>query len=445
MTTRAAGKPSVAELLAVAAVTGEPLVQPRCGVGGHAEMLALLTGLQDQADPGILTVTIDSHTRLLQFASVDRALAADPASLNGYPLVTHGPDRGRELDEAVRAPIQVRHGSPDPRPLFAASAAAGFTSFEGGGISYNVPYAKDVPITDSLRHWQEVDRQAGELTAAGVTVDRELFGTLTAVLMPPSVCLAVTLIEAALAVAEGVRCVSIAYPQGGHPWQDLAALRAIETLAARYLGPHAGTVHPVLHQFMGVFPADRQRARELISYGGVIAALGRVRKVVTKSPAEASGIPTLAENADGIRLTRHGIALAPQFGIDEAAVAAEQEAIEREVRDLVDPILERPDVIRAVGEAFEAGTLDVPFGASRFVRSAVMPCRDASGAIRFADPGGLPFSAASRRRNDELVAARGSGPRTAGTLLRDVNYFADGLADPALFLPSAEPTLDGAR
>ena len=150
-----------------------------------------------------------------------------------------------------------------------------------------------------MRAWQEVDRVAGEATAAGLIVDRELFGTLTAVLMPPAICLAVTLIEAVLAAAEGVRCISIAYPQGGHPWQDLAALRAIPRLAARYLTPYSGVrVHTVLHQFMGVFPTDWSRAIDLITYGALLASLGNVDKVVTKSPAEARGIPTLAENAE---------------------------------------------------------------------------------------------------------------------------------------------------
>jgi glutamate mutase epsilon subunit len=29
--------------------------------------------------------------------------------------------------------------------------ASGFTSYEGGGISYNIPYAKKVPLERSIR------------------------------------------------------------------------------------------------------------------------------------------------------------------------------------------------------------------------------------------------------------------------------------------------------
>lgn len=442
---RALAKPLTADLLERAAHTGLPLVQPRCGVGDHQAMRELLVGLEQVAAPDLLTVTIDSHTRLLQFDSVRRTLRTNPANLNGYPLVTHGWQKGRDLNEAVAAPIQVRHGSPDARLLFRSSLAAGYTSFEGGGIGYNVPYAKDVPIVDSLRSWQEVDRLAGEATAAGITIDRELFGTLTAVLMPPSICLAVTVLESILAVAEGVRCLSIAYPQGGHPWQDLAALRAIPRLAARYLdtGPAGVRVHPVLHQFMGLFPADRTRAAQLITYGGMIAGLGNVHKVVTKTPVEAKGIPTMAENVEGIRMTRLGIGQKDLLPIDEEAVAVELEAIEREVHELVDPLLDGLDLVGSIGAAFDEGRLDVPFAASRYVRSAVMPCRDAEGAIRFADIGDLPFSATTRSRNDRMIRAD-AGQDTIQRMLSDISYFSEAAAPDALrWLPPTGTT--GAR
>ncbi|MFE9426695.1 methylaspartate mutase [Kitasatospora sp. NPDC006697] len=439
------GKPTVAELLARAEESGQPLVQPRCGVGDHAAMRELLLALEAGAQPEVLTVTIDSHTRLLQFDSVRRALAADPGRLNGYPLITQGWERGRELNESVRAPLQVRHGSPDGRQLFDTAVASGYTSYEGGGIGYNVPYSKDVPITESLRTWQQVDRMAGEVTAAGLTIDRELFGTLTAVLMPPSITIATTLLEAVLAAEQGVRCISVSYPQGGHLWQDLAALRAIPRLAARYLdtsdGPSGVRVHTVLHQFMGVFPREPDRAAELIVYGGLTAALGGVAKVVSKSPAEARGIPTAAENSEGMRLVRSGFAHAAGFPVDEERVEAEAELIEREVRELVEPLSGGSDLVAAIGAAFEDGRLDVPFAASRFARAEVMPCRDGEGAIRFAGFGGLPFSAATRAANDAFLDTRTGAGRTLDGIVGDINYMAEP-REPRLldrFRPTSQP------
>lgn len=420
---RSLAKPTAAALLERAAAAGRTLVQPRCGVGGHEAMRGLLTGLESEAAPDLLTITVDSHTRLLRLRAAAHALRNDPGQLNGYPLVTHGWRRGRELNESVRAPLQVRHGSPDPRLLFGTSIAAGVTSFEGGGIGYNVPYAKDVPIAASLRAWQRTDRIAGEITAAGVAVDREFFGSLTGVLVPPAIALAVALLEAVLAAAEGVRCLLIAYPQGGHPWQDLAALRAIRRLAGRYVSELP--VYPVLHEFMGVFPADRARALCLISYGGLIAEAGGATKVVTKSPAEATGIPGLQANADGIKATRAGMGLAASWdAIEEDAVAEEADVIERQVHELVDPLLDGSRLADSISRAFDDGRLDVPFAASRFARSAVVPCRDADGGIRFAEFGNLPFSAHVRRLNDARLRGRTVGSSFAKQLVSDISYFA---------------------
>jgi methylaspartate mutase epsilon subunit len=420
---RQLGKPTVAEVLGRADAQRRVLVQPRCGVGDHEQMRRLLRELEQGARPEILTITIDSHTRLKKWDAALRVLNTDPGQLNGYPLVTHGWQRGRELNESVRAPLQIRHGSPDPGVLFDTSLACGITAFEGGGIGYNLPYCKTVPIADSLAAWREVDRTCGRLAAEGVIVDRELFGTLTAVLMPPSISLAMTLLEAISAAQDRVGCLSIAYPQSGHVWQDVAALRCVRRLSGKYLPP--GTVvFPVLHQFMGVFPWDRQEARSLVAYGGLIARMGGAVKVITKTADEAYGIPTTEANLDGMLTAR--LMHQPFFDfipVDEAAVSEEMEAIEREVADLIEPLLSERDLHPAIVRAFAAGRLDIPFAASRYTRSAVIPVRDSSGAIRFLDHGELPFQRATLARNEELVRARRDGAPTIDDVVAGIYHF----------------------
>ncbi|MFF9086517.1 methylaspartate mutase [Streptomyces sp. NPDC014991] len=423
----ALGKPTAAEVLQRCRAAGRVAIQPRCGVGGHAEMTQLLRTLEAEAHPDILTLTIDSHTRLKRFEEALRSLNLHPDDLNGYPLVAHGWRRGRELNESVAAPLEIRHGSPDARRLFDVSVASGITSFEGGGISYNLPYSKAVPLTESLGAWQDVDRRCGELADLGVIVDRELFGTLTAVLVPPSISLAVSVVEAVLAARAGVRCISVAYPQGGHLAQDIAALRCIPVLAERYL-PAGVDVHAVLHEFMGVFPRQRDNAEDLILYGALVARLGGASKLITKTYQEAYGIPDTRANVEGLRLAdRANSPLLDFLRVDEARVAEEMEWILTEVGDLVDPLVERADLIEAAAEAFERGALDIPFSASRYARSDVIPRRDAEGAIRYLSAGSLPFSAAGRRRNEELLAARPGTEAALGSLMAgltgDINYF----------------------
>ncbi|GIG90340.1 methylaspartate mutase [Plantactinospora endophytica] len=419
---------TVPDVLRAADRSGVPAIQPRCGVGGHAEMLALLRELALSA-PSVLSVTIDSYTRLRQFDVAARVLAEEPARLNGYPLVAHGWQRGRELADAVPVPLEVRHGSPDGRDLFATALAAGITSFEGGGIGYNLPYCKDVPLDVSLRSWQQVDAACGALADAGVLVDRELFGTLTAVLVPPSISLAVTLLEAVAAAREGVRCISISYPQGGEIHQDVAALRAVRTLAARYLDPRV-EVFPVLHQFMGAFPADPAWASGLILHGALTARLGGASKVVNKTEQEARGLPDADANGKGIRLTAVGASSMFDFvELDADRVAEELHWIEEEVAELVEPVLAEEDLLAAIGAAFRTGRLDVPFSASVHARNQVIPRRDPGGAIRYADHSALPFSGATRRRHAALLAGSAPAPRPGPgeitAVIRDISYFAD--------------------
>ncbi|MFJ1702455.1 methylaspartate mutase [Kitasatospora sp. NPDC088346] len=418
------GKPLAVDVLRAADLAGRPLVQPRCGVGGHQQMATLLRTLEP-AGPGLLTLTIDSYTRLKQFATARRLLRENPGDLNGYPLVAHGWQRGRELNETVAVPLEVRHGSPDARDLFAVTVASGISSFEGGGITYNLPYSKDVPLEHSLRAWQQVDAACGRLADQGVVMDRELFGTLTAVLVPPSTSLALTLLEAVLAARAGVRCLSIAYPQGGEAHQDIAALRSVRTLARRYL-PDTVEVFPVLHQFMGVFPHSERAADELILYGGLVARLGRATKVINKTNQEAHGIPDAAANAHGIRTTSLALSGLLDFvRLDEERIAEEEHWIRREVEELVEPVLQdgTDDLAGAVARAFAAGRLDIPFSASRHARSEVIPGRDPSGAVRYLHHAGLPFSAPTRHFQERRLGARADRDRIIERVTADINYF----------------------
>ncbi|MFE0351486.1 methylaspartate mutase [Streptomyces griseoluteus] len=423
---RTRGTPTARDVLARSVKDAVVAVQPRCGVGGHTEMLGLMRSLDAGAQPDVLTITIDSHTRLNRFEHAARLARTDPGALNGYPLVAHGWRRGRELVESVSAPVEIRHGSPDPRRLFEVAMAAGATSFEGGGISYNLPYCKDVPLAHSLACWREVDAMAGDLRRAGLTVDRELFGTLTGVLTPPSISLAIGVIEAALTAAEGVGCLSLSYPQGGHLAQDVAALRAIPELARRYL-PADVEVYPVLHEFMGVFPTRRSHAEQLIFYGALTARLGGAAKLVTKTHQEALGIPDAQANIDGMRLA--AVANSPLLDfvtVDTERVEEELDWLLAEVDDLVAPVLGAADPARAAVAAFADGTLDIPFSASRYARGDVLPCRDTSGAIRYAVPGALPLSrAAVLRHRDGLGLADGLHSRRTliQRVTRDINHF----------------------
>ena len=129
---------------------GETLIQPRAGVALLKEHIELLTYLQDKGEADLLPTTIDSYTRQNRYEEgengIKESIKAGRSMLNGFPAVNHGVGACRQVIESLHTPVQVRHGTPDARLLTEITYAGGFTSYEGGGISYNLPYCKNVPM-----------------------------------------------------------------------------------------------------------------------------------------------------------------------------------------------------------------------------------------------------------------------------------------------------------
>ena len=93
-------------------------------------------------------------------------------------------------------------------------------------------------------------------------------------------------------------------------------------------------------------------------------------------------------------MTRTAIYLARHIRLDSMPEFREEvDLIKREVRPVVDKVLEMGDGDAAVGtvRACEAGVLDIPWSPNRWVKSRVMPARDADGCLRIFDPGLMPF------------------------------------------------------
>lgn len=219
-----------------------------------------------------------------------------------------------------------------------------------------------------------------------------------------------------------MRCLSPAYPQGGEAHQDVASLRALGAMTRRYVGPDV-EVFPVLHEFMGAFPKGAVFADALILQGGLVARLGGATKVINKTNQEAFGLPDADTNMRGIMMAAIGASDLFEFAaINADRVAEEQYWIEREVIELVEPILGFEDLAGEISSAFAGGRLDIPFSASVHAHSSIVPRRDATGAIRYAEIGNLPFSAATISHNAKRLASV-----TGGSLIEavtdDIYYF----------------------
>lgn len=385
--------------LAEADAEGRTLLQPRAGVALIREHEALLNGLSPYCD--VLPTTIDAYTRHNRYAEaqegIDRSRAAGTSLLNGFPAVNHGVDGCRRLVDALSKPVQVRHGTPDARLLAEITLAAGFSSFEGGGISYNIPYAKHVPLERSIRHWQYCDRLVGRFEEAGIRINREPFGPLTGTLVPPFVSHVVAIVEGLLALEQGVRCLTLGYGQAGNLAQDIAALRSLRRLANHYFLNAGFTDYKlttVFHQWMGGFPEDEAQATAVICLGALVARQARATKIIVKTPHEAAGVPTLEANQAGLKATRQMVnMISDQNRVDSPDIQTEIDVIEAEVHAVMREILRlgRGDVARGIVLAFASGVMDVPFAPARANLGKLTPVRDNFGAIRLFDAGHVPL------------------------------------------------------
>lgn len=387
--------------LARAEAEGQTLLQPRAGVALIREQSQLLNDLSPFCD--LLPTTIDAYTRHNRYGEaqtgIDKSRAAGTSLLNGFPAVNHGVSGCRELVDSVSKPIQVRHGTPDARLLAEITLAAGFSSFEGGGISYNIPYAKKVPLARSIRHWQYCDRLIGLYEQEGIRINREPFGPLTGTLVPPFVSHVVAIVEGLLALEQGVKCITLGYGQAGNLVQDIAALRSLRKLAHHYF-QNAGfedyQLSTVFHQWMGGFPEDEARATAVICLGAMAAKYARATKIIVKTPHEASGIPTMEANRAGLQATRQMVNMvSDQNRMDGPDIAQEVEIIEAEVHAVMRRILRlgQGDIARGAVLAFEAGVVDVPFAPAAANAGRMTPVRDNFGAIRVFDRGDIPLPA----------------------------------------------------
>ncbi|MFJ3901607.1 FAD/NAD(P)-binding protein [Streptomyces sp. NPDC090025] len=388
-----------------AAAAGELVVQPRMGMVSPEEMAAGVAAVAALPERTVATLTIDSYTRVGDHAAATAALRTG-RPLNGFPIVSHGPRIAARTAAAAgrRTPVQVRHGSADPMAIFRTMVAAGLTASEGGPVSYCLPYGR-TPLAESVAAWRDsVQFLTEESRAHGRRAHLESFGgCLLGQLCPPSMLVAVSVLECLFFVQNGARSVSLSYAQQTHAAQDVGALAALRILADELLPPTVDR-HIVLYTYMGVYPRTVPGARLLLRRSAELAVHGGAQRLIVKTEVEAHRIPTVAENltalsvaADAARGARARPRPVPGAGPGGPA-GGDTEEILAEARALVTAVLALADDLGlALLKAFDRGLLDVPFclhpDNRGDVRSTVAP----DGRLQWTDLGSLPLLTTSRR------------------------------------------------
>ncbi|MCE6995125.1 methylaspartate mutase [Saccharothrix sp. S26] len=389
-----------ATFVRAAHAAGHLVVQPRMGFSDPALMRAGLVATRRAHATTVGTVTLDSYTRVGDYAAV-LAAAAEGTPLNGYPIVTTDDATTRHvLSDSARHgfPVQVRHGSPLPGDIVDALVALGLDATEGGPVSYCLPYSR-VPLRESVTAWS---RSVEAFAAAPGEPHLESFGgCMLGQLCPPSLLIALTILEGLFFRRRGIASLSLSFTQQTSAEQDAEALHALRRIAADLL--HDVDHHIVVYAYMGVHPRTEAGSLALLADAARLAVRGGAARLIVKTPAEAHRIPTIAENVSSLE---HAAAVARTVGPEEPAV--EDSGVEAEARTLIAAVLDlHEDVGEALVRAFSAGVLDVPYCLHADNAGRSRAHVDGSGRLRWSAVGSMPIA-----RSDQDLR-----PVTSGALL----------------------------
>lgn len=394
-------------------------MQPRMGFGGAAAMRAGLIAVKGAAATTVGTLTLDSYTRLGDLESAGRALR-EGNPLNGYPLLSHSLETTREVvDGLVGAdfPIQVRHGSPRPLAIFRGMIRGGFHATEGGPVSYCLPYGR-TPLAESVREWSVACEELAATADAGFEPHLETFGgCLMGQLCPPSMLVAVSVLEALFFRSRGLRSISVSYAQQTNADQDAEAVRALRRLCAELL-PDVDW-HVVLYAYMGVYPGTPDGARGLLADAALLAVRTGSERLIVKTVAESLRLPTVAENIEALELAARTAASAASSADASAAPSAEPGdggQTYLEALTLIDAVLDgASDLGDALLSAFRRGLLDIPFCLHPDNAGRARAGLDGEGRLIWSALGSLPLAGVVEQRPD-------GGALTAGGLMEALSH-----------------------
>ncbi len=373
------------------------LVQPRGGFPTYKKQFAL-NEFFVKANVDVLPLTIDSNTRLNDYATAKKMLRLseenDVDMLNGYPLVNHGYRTTRKMITHFNKPVSLRHGTPDARLLIETAIASGIFEIEGGPITYLLPYSKNFPLDKAFLYWKYVEKVCANYSQLNEPINRESFGPLTATLVPPAITIVIQLLEMLLSLEEGVKSFSVSFSQTGSMNQDIVMGAVIKKLAKFYaeeINCGDAAIHLVYHQWMGAFPTDKNYAEQLISISTVIAAMVGADKIITKTREEASGIPTKEANAKTVANTQYSLGILN--GLPNIVDEEEEEILTLEVKAIMEAVFNDPaDTLwRKVFNSIKNGIIDVPFSPHIINHNNMITIRDAKKNIRIIKRGNVPI------------------------------------------------------
>jgi methylaspartate mutase epsilon subunit len=409
----------MAKKLEKARKEGESYAITGMGKATLEQQLEVWQYVQETGEADLLATSVDSFSRVLNFAAAEKGLRESQriskSVLNGLPVVNHGVKAIRRIISAVNLPVGLRYGAIDPRLIDEIGLAGGHTSTAPDGIYSFWNMNSKLPLETILRTHQYVMRLAGYYEEKGAPILLSCQGMYDGGAVPPSLVSAAMLTQVLMYAEQGSKHIRLHYHLRGNLVQDLAGTRALQKLAREYLDRCGYTdVETFLSVALALlrYPEDIGSAFTIICMNSVAARLCHAQMNDIRTSAEAVTIPTKEDIATSFKCAKLMTALLKEqkLDVDQQAVEVESEREEREVRQILERVLEigEGDIAAGTIKAVQAGILDNPFSTSPAVANKIIGVKDSDGAVRYLDTGNLPFTRDILEFHRQKIAERGA-------------------------------------
>ena len=398
--------------------TEENVIFTTTGMGKSTvdEQIELLQFVEREAGAGLLAISPDSLTRYNRFEEVQEHMEESErtgeSKLNGVPVVNIGVSGLRRIVESVNSPVALRGGMPDGR-LLAEILFAGGSSQNGPDLMMDFwQHSAKVPYEFVVETHQYIGRLMGYYEERGVPMMTGCQGFYGAGI-PPSLQAANIIISSLLLAEQGVKNIGVVCAAHGNLVQDVASATARTEAVDYYLkkfGYNDVWLSKNLSFCLMAYPADLAQSLAVMFMNTLMARLvGSISNDV-RTVAEAKAIPTKEDIADTYRIAQviQNFIQTQKVEVDREALALEKAMEEKEIKAIVDKVLEfgDGDILVGAAKAIETGVLDNPFAANRAAAGKVLGVKDSEGAVRYFETGNLPFTKEIIDYHKEKIAER---------------------------------------
>jgi methylaspartate mutase epsilon subunit len=372
------------------------------GVATIEQQIELLTFIEKEGKADLLGTSVDSYSRQNDYKAaqkgIEDSVKKGRSALNGVPLVNHGVAGVRKIVEAVNSPVSMRYGAADTRLIDEVGYAGGHTAGPTDALMDFWHHHSKVTLEKVITTHRYAQRLIGYYEEHGAPVCASCQGLYGAGI-PPSLQMAAILVQILMMAEQGIKNMRLHFATHGYLAQDAATARVLFKLANEYLKKHGYTgidIYLSVSFSLVQYPLEPGSAFAVSFMNTLMAKLCNAQTNDIRTISEAKGIPTKEDTAYSFRTVKamQTFLQSQKIEVEQKALNLEMEMAEKEVRCIVDKVLEfgDGDPIPGAIKAIKTGVLDNPFATNPASPCKVMGIKDAQGAIRYFNPGNLPFT-----------------------------------------------------